>query len=264
MARFSTGDVITTGASGRSTNQVVVRSNGSWTVPPDVTCATFELWGGGGAGGARCCCDCYHQGFPGGPGSYTKVQMPVIPGTVYSLFVGTGGWNDSAETTPSHPYCCGTSGGATYISGTGINTLCAAGGSTGNNDCYQACLCSPCFGQSSYGSCINVTGSAAAISCLSTAFTNTCNDSAGGTKQNNAHVGLYSDANGRYYPQWTSGVAFQSGKITPVNHCSSFYWSLGQMNCTQFGQGGSGIHSINCCMCNSAGTGRNGAIVITF
>jgi len=37
----------------------------TWTVPSDVTCATFEVWGGGGSGSPGCCCTCYY----GNPGS---------------------------------------------------------------------------------------------------------------------------------------------------------------------------------------------------
>jgi hypothetical protein len=266
MARFSTGDVITQALPGRATTTLVFKTGGSssFIVPAGVNCITFELWGAGAAGGARCCCDCYHQGFPGGPGSYTAVTMPTVPGTTYTLNVGTGGGNDSAETTPISYSCLGGAGGATYISGTGITTLCAAGGISGNNDCYQYCMCASCCGAGNYGSCINVTGSASLISCIATNSVNACSSSAGGIKQNNAHIGMYSDSQGSYYPSWTTGTPWQSGRITSNNNCTTYYCSCGEMNCTNFGQGGSGAYSQTCCLCNTAGSGRNGAIIITY
>ena len=266
MARYSSGDNITT-ISVRNTRVDFYKTANSttWTVPAGVTCATFEIWGAGGGGGARCCCDCYHQGFGGGPGSHTAATMPVTPGDVYNLVIGQGGSNSTTESTPQHYACLGDSGGATYFTGPGVTTFCAGGGISGNNNCYQNCLCSSCCGQGSHNSCILTSYASALISCGSAGpQINVCNDGVSGSRNSMSGVGPYSDAQGRYYPSWSGGGAWANARLSPINICRTYYESCAYMDCSMWGQPGNGGFSNTCCQCNLAGSGRNGAIRIQY
>jgi hypothetical protein len=190
--------------------------------------------------------------------------MPVVPGDTYTLMVGQGGSGDSTETTPTHFTCLGGPGGATYVSGTGITTLCAGGGMSGNNDCYQHCICSYCCGGAYHASCVLTSFSGTSVSCGSALYNTTCNDSGPGYKRDNANIGHYSNSYGAYYPSWVGGTAWQSGRLTPVNVCTTYYQTCAQMNCAWFGQPGNGAHANGCCQCNAAGSGRNGAVRIQY
>jgi hypothetical protein len=265
MARYSSGDSITQVVTRKTrVNTYKTANTTTWTVPAGVTCATFELWGAGAAGGARCCCDCYHQGTPGGPGSHTAVTMPVVPGDVYTLTVGLGGNNDATETTPSSLTCLGGNGGASYITGNGITTLCAGGGAGGNNDCYMYCMCSNCGGLTVRGSCILTSFNANQVSCGTSLFGTACNTSYSGIRNSVAGIGPWSDSAGSMYPSWAGSTDWGNARLTPINYCTTYYQSCGRMDCSLYGQGGSGAFSNTCCMCNVAGSGRNGAIKITY
>jgi hypothetical protein len=101
--------------------------NTTWTVPSNVSCATFEIWGGGGSGAPNCCCNC-SVGHPAAAGGYSLKTISVTPGDTYTINVGAGGcgnecwWNANA---------CGCPGGVTYVTGTGLSGFCATGGSGG-------------------------------------------------------------------------------------------------------------------------------------
>jgi len=67
----------------------VLTSNGSWTVPNNVTLLKLRLWGGGGAGGNG-----GGSGFVGGGGAgggYVEGYFGVTPGSVLSVGVGAAG-----------------------------------------------------------------------------------------------------------------------------------------------------------------------------
>ena len=64
--------------------QVTFTSSGQFTVPIGVDTITVELIGAGGNGGSN-------GGGGGGGGAYTRRTDAVVPGTSYSVVVGTGG-----------------------------------------------------------------------------------------------------------------------------------------------------------------------------
>lgn len=63
----------------------------TWTCPANVTTATIECWAGGGAGAPG--------GGGGGGAGYTQNTVPVVPGTVYSMWVGAGGQPNTGTTS---------------------------------------------------------------------------------------------------------------------------------------------------------------------
>lgn len=93
-------------------------TSGSWICPRGVTSINVEAWGGGG-GGASTPNTNNANGGGGGGGAYAKrSNVTVVPGTSYTITVGSGG---AASVN-------GTSSTATFASGV---TIAAAGGSTG-------------------------------------------------------------------------------------------------------------------------------------
>lgn len=122
------------------------------TVPANVSVLRVKLWGGGGGGGT----------FPlqlentGGAAGYTRVDIPVIPGHVYALVVGTRGvCDDSAQFYPvygfggeKNDFCKGgTGGGLTgifdgniapteYFAGAAIAIAGGGGGASGFDPPY--------------------------------------------------------------------------------------------------------------------------------
>lgn len=99
----------------------------NWTVPANVTCATFEIWGGGGSGAPNCCCNC-SMGNAGSAGGYSLKTIPVTPGDVYSITVGAGGCGSECWYQSN---ACGCSGGITYVTGNNLSNFCATGGGAG-------------------------------------------------------------------------------------------------------------------------------------
>ncbi|HOT89646.1 MAG TPA: hypothetical protein PL028_08915, partial [Bacteroidales bacterium] len=60
-----------------------------WTCPAGITKVDVECWGGGGAGaGNKTKSD---GGGGGGGGAYSKSEITVVPGTTYTVNVGSGG-----------------------------------------------------------------------------------------------------------------------------------------------------------------------------
>lgn len=66
---------------------------GSFTVPEGVNCIKVETWGGGGRGGSRV--NTSGNGGGGGGGAYSRSVLPVIPGTIHDVVVGSGSNNDA-------------------------------------------------------------------------------------------------------------------------------------------------------------------------
>lgn len=98
---------------------VQVTTTQSLLVPPYASKVAIRMVGGG-AGGAHCQSNGtnYRAGGGGGSGAYAEAQRPVIPGTLLTAIVGTGG--------PSE-----TAGGATSLAQPGQWTVTAGGGFPG-------------------------------------------------------------------------------------------------------------------------------------
>lgn len=71
-------------------------NSGTWLCPPGVTSVTVECWGGGGKGGSVSGNTTEAGGGGGGGGYSKKVDIPVVPGTTYTVTVGLG----SSTTAP--------------------------------------------------------------------------------------------------------------------------------------------------------------------
>ncbi|HSL86759.1 MAG TPA: MBG domain-containing protein, partial [Bacteroidales bacterium] len=103
-------------------------SSTTWTVPPGVTSIIIEGWGGGGAGGGSTSTGSSFTargGAGGGGGAYAKKTLPVTPGQVLELRVGTGGIGASGAT--------GGAGNDTFIDGHSEQFLAKGGlGGSGN------------------------------------------------------------------------------------------------------------------------------------
>jgi hypothetical protein len=69
--------------------QVTYTSNGTFTVPTGVTQITVECWGAGGGGAGSGTNNATHRG--GGGGAYAASVLSVIPGSTFTVIVGTGG-----------------------------------------------------------------------------------------------------------------------------------------------------------------------------
>lgn len=108
-----------------------------WTVPAGVTSVIIELWGGGGGGGSAVGCMCCHYGGGGGGGAYSRKTLAgLTAGTQFTLCAGNGGCGGGKQGMSSGPdCCCGSSGGTTYVTGTGLTNFCAGGGLGGESRC---------------------------------------------------------------------------------------------------------------------------------
>ena len=77
-------------------------SSGTFTVPAGVTHVMVEAVGAGGGGGQACPNNLYSYGSFGGAAGYVKAVVPVTPGAVYSVQIGSGGTGaDGTAGTPS-------------------------------------------------------------------------------------------------------------------------------------------------------------------
>jgi len=207
----------------------------SWTVPANVTRATFEIWGGGGGGGAKCCCNCYHTGPGGAPGGFAKVAITVAPGAAYAICVGAGGMQCVGGTCGNHWCCYGNPGCTTYVTGAGLSNFCATGGEGGNNSCFYYCGCFITSG-ASYGADYVICSGAGMV---------------GGTSDSN-------------YMSWhtAGGGAWSAGGLNFVQETCNGCWiaPAGMF------PGGGGLTSANsiCCCCSQAGVGANGMVKIYY
>jgi hypothetical protein len=99
----------------------------NWTVPPGITSICIEVWSGGGGGGGAS-----YGGLAGGGGGggYAYQCFTVVPGTTYSVNVGSGGTAGTSVSTD------GTSGGNSSFGNLVVVTGGAGGGknSGGAND----------------------------------------------------------------------------------------------------------------------------------
>lgn len=132
-----------------------------WTVPAGVTSVIIELWGGGGGGGSAVGCMCCHYGGGGGGGSYSRKTITgLTAGTQYTLCAGFGGAGGGAAGMSGPACCCGTAGGTTYVTGTGLTNFCAGGGYGGESRCGSpnSNITTPNGGFAGAGGDLNVRG----------------------------------------------------------------------------------------------------------
>lgn len=231
----------------------------TWTVPNEVTCATFEVWGAGGGGGARCCCDCYHQSSGGTGGRYAAMTIPVTPGCVYTVCVGFGGMTTAVGAGVASHWCCfGGDGSASFVAGDGITTLCAAGGGGSNNMCYSHCMCGGVTVPSTTGGAcaLSTVANTALVSCETDSHLN----QRGQRNSTSIFTNVWTDASGMNYGEVIGGVAWSGASMIPndVNGragCCSTGWA---------GLGGQGYHGQTHCNCCQGGVGRNGLVLIRY
>ncbi|MBM6499937.1 T9SS sorting signal type C domain-containing protein [Flavobacterium macrobrachii] len=103
----------------------------TWRCPADVTSVTVECWGGGGGGGGNGgpATSNHSRGGGGAGGGYVKrTTYTVIPGTVYSINVGSAGSAGSAGNS-STAGGDGGEGGASWFETS--STIVAVGGNGG-------------------------------------------------------------------------------------------------------------------------------------
>lgn len=105
--------MVTTNTSGGYTNFQVFNSSGTFTVPVGITRIMIEVWGGGGGGTVGVSGS--YGGSGGAGGGYGKNIFTVIPGTIYTVTVGSGG-TGSCTLSPNSG---GTSSFGSLISATG-------------------------------------------------------------------------------------------------------------------------------------------------
>ena len=106
-------------------------SSTTWTAPAGVTLVSYRAWGAGGGGGGV---NGTAQSSGGAGGGYSEGDVTVVPGTTYTITVGTGGSggagtgaNGTAGGTTSFASFCSVPGG-----GPGFGST-SGGQSTGGN-----------------------------------------------------------------------------------------------------------------------------------
>lgn len=112
--------------------QKIYSSNDTWTAPAGVYSVVVELWGGGGGGGAGfgTASNALQGGGGGASGAYILGEVAVIPGTTYSILIGSGGtpgyWIDNAG-LPNSSVSAKAGGDSVF------GNLIATGGTFGTN-----------------------------------------------------------------------------------------------------------------------------------
>ena len=96
-----------------------------WTVPANVCCVVFEIWGGGGGGAGMTCCNCCSYGQPAGGGNYALKSIQTKPGCQYTVCAG--------GTYPCchHHGCTSGHGCPSYVTGYNLASFCVMGGCLG-------------------------------------------------------------------------------------------------------------------------------------
>lgn len=212
-------------------------SSGTFVVPAGVTSIQVEAWGAGGAGGGA-------QGNPsagggGAGGAYTRrPSLTVIPGTTYTVTVGTGG----VGTVGSGP-----SGGASWFGST--TTVLAVGGTGGarsnTNSSSAAGATAPTTGN--VGGTVNFYGGNGGTGGNGGASGGGGGASAGTAANGNPAIGI------------TGGIAVLNGGAG-VNGSTSGADGADNPN---LGGGGAGART-NVSTDRAGGNGGNGRVVITW
>lgn len=222
-----------------------------WTVPAGVESVSFEIWGGGGGGGGGVMvCDCCARTQAGGGGGYSMKELAVTPGAQYTVCAGNGGFPSSCTDYGAEiAYCSnGTTGGTSFVTGTGLSNFCATGGAGGCNNftitCYGHCGCNGANGGQGYGGTINGTGTAG------------IKGMAGGSNACDSYsIGGTAAGPGGGVGGWNNGT-YPSG-----NACAN-----PRMHGRVPGGGGAGSGCGNNCVCCNQGSGRGapGFVKITW
>ena len=163
-----------------STGNMGGGSSAFYTVPPGVSQILIEIWGGGGGGAATPICSCgSSRATGGGGGGYSRILLPVSPGSTYTVCAGAGGLGGLAGCTAgtgttANRCCCGLKGSTSYVTGPGLCNFCAEGGYGGESRCV-AVICQSLQtpnGGWSYGGNLNARGydGGWAAGCLATDY----------------------------------------------------------------------------------------------
>jgi len=113
---------------------LVATSTQTWTVPPDVTYATFSVWGAGGGGGGSAS-QYPEPGGAGGAGGFAQASFKVTPGSMLQVEVGQGG---GLGTDGPNRARGGGGGGWSAVSAADASLLIAAGGGGGGGGAFGA------------------------------------------------------------------------------------------------------------------------------
>ncbi|MCX6752661.1 MAG: hypothetical protein NTZ87_04170 [Candidatus Nomurabacteria bacterium] len=97
-----------------------------WTVPAGVTQIQVKVWGGGGAGGGNGGDD--NGGGGGGGGAFGEKTITVVPGSTYTIYVGSGATHGQTEGGPSS---FGSLADHLIAYGGGSGKVCTGGGCAG-------------------------------------------------------------------------------------------------------------------------------------
>ena len=146
----------------------IIPLSSTWTCPAGVTSIQVECWGGGGAGGSAATASSSgnRSGGGGGAGSYVKQTITVVPGTVYNLIVGVGGYKGATSAASGY---YGNVGGKSEFSGGTIAALTASGGTGGTGAGASNLINNPggvlggVYGCNVFGSATNYTGGVASF-----------------------------------------------------------------------------------------------------
>ncbi|WP_298151813.1 choice-of-anchor D domain-containing protein [Flavobacterium sp.] len=212
-------------------------TSGSFTVPAGVTSIQVEAWGGGGAGGAAT--GNPSAGGGGSGGAYAKnTAVAVVPGTVYTVTVGTGGIG---------ALTAGANGGSSWFGST--TTLLAVGGNGGarstTNSNTAAGATAPVTGN--VGGTVNFYGGNGGTGVAAGVSAGGGGGSAGTASNGNAAITV------------TGGIAVTGGSAGANGSAGSGDGA----SATGVGAGGAGARAATTTDRNG-GSGADGKVIITY
>ena len=116
------------------TNSVYTFTNAgvsTWTCPTNVNSVQVQCWGGGGAGGSALKNGASGYGGGGAGGTYAGKSYPVLPGTTYTVNVGSGGVSPATNAFTNGQFA--PSGGDSWFNSNNIasSLILAKGGQGG-------------------------------------------------------------------------------------------------------------------------------------
>jgi len=136
-------------------------TSGTLTVPSGVGHLLVEMWGGGGGGGGGVTGAALVLGGGAGAGGYTRATVPVTPGAIYNIVVGSGGPAGTNGVSTCTSTACtsvsgspGENGGSSEITDSSSNVLAQAAGGAGGNPGsveFQGFIGFPSFGSGGAG-----------------------------------------------------------------------------------------------------------------
>lgn len=210
-------------------------TNGTFTVPSEITAIRVEAWGGGGAGGSAFGILLTNvSGGGGGGGAYNNTTFSVVPGQQYTIAIGLGGTTNGAN------------GGASQVLGF-AGTLTANGGSGGES---AGALLLTNMGSGGSGG---------------VGFYNGGTGSTGVTNNSGAGGGGADDAGNGGNPSGTNGGTGGAGSVSGGNGANSATGNNSGNNGSFPGGGGSGGRSAALVSFTNraGGQGGNGLVRIT-